>query len=230
MRSRRQARKVPQHLAIVYALYQGGDRAVAEQAARELERAVATGPVSTTDEESRALDLCALEQWRINAGNLRSAPATIHWLRTRSPMLLPAYVIGNTPPDYCALLLDAMLAFRQNAPDVDSRMQRLDSALVESRGGFTQDYSAGLLLLARYHEPRSPEAALRYIDRQIEPRFMMRATFLREEGRLAALANQRERAIRAYRNYLLLRDGADAALQPEFEQVRKALAALTGER
>jgi hypothetical protein len=59
------------------------------------------------------------------------------------------------------------------------------------------------------------------------PRYL--ATFLREEGRLAALTGDTVGAIAAYRHYLGLRSDPEPAVRPEVEQVRSELAALVGE-
>ena len=52
---------------------------------------------------------------------------------------------------------------------------------------------------------------------------------LREEGRLAALAGDREGAIEAYSHYLALRHSPEPSVKPEVDQVRAELAALVGE-
>ena len=52
------------------------------------------------------------------------------------------------------------------------------------------------------------------------------ATQLREQGRLAALAGEREEAIRAYRHYLALRADAEPALKPQVDAVRRELQQL----
>jgi hypothetical protein len=52
------------------------------------------------------------------------------------------------------------------------------------------------------------------------------ATQLREEGRLAALAGEREAAMRAYQHFLGLRILPEPALRPQVEAVRKELARL----
>jgi hypothetical protein len=56
------------------------------------------------------------------------------------------------------------------------------------------------------------------------------STFLREEGRLAALAGEREAAIGAYQQYLALRPDPEPSVKPEVEQVRGDLADLIDER
>jgi hypothetical protein len=54
-------------------------------------------------------------------------------------------------------------------------------------------------------------------------------TQLREEGRLAAIAGDREGAIRAYRHYLALRDAAEPSLYSQVAEVRQELRRLEGE-
>jgi hypothetical protein len=50
---------------------------------------------------------------------------------------------------------------------------------------------------------------------------------LRLEGQLAAEAGDREGAMRAYQNYLLLRPNPDPPLIPQRDSVKAELAALT---
>ena len=52
-------------------------------------------------------------------------------------------------------------------------------------------------------------------------------TFLREEGRLAALTGDTLSAIRAYRHYLRLRHDPEPAVRPAVERVRRELGVLT---
>jgi hypothetical protein len=54
-------------------------------------------------------------------------------------------------------------------------------------------------------------------------------TALRDEGRYAALAGDREGAIRAYRHYLTLRSDPEPAVRSKVEEVRAELAALERE-
>ena len=52
------------------------------------------------------------------------------------------------------------------------------------------------------------------------------STFLREEGRLAALAGENDAAIEAYRHYLTLRAAPEPPLRSEVEYVRDELGKL----
>jgi hypothetical protein len=55
------------------------------------------------------------------------------------------------------------------------------------------------------------------------------STFLREEGRLAALTGDTAGAIHAYQHYLALRSNPEPRLRPEVERVRGDLTRLLGE-
>jgi hypothetical protein len=54
------------------------------------------------------------------------------------------------------------------------------------------------------------------------------ASYLRQEGRLAALGGDTSGAIRAYRHYLAVRSDPEPALRPLIEAVRAELEKLTG--
>ena len=87
------------------------------------------------------------------------------------------------------------------------------------------------LLLARLWEKEGDlPRALKAVRRRsgafpIGPNFM--TTFLREEGRLAALTGDTLSAIRAYRHYLGLRHDPEPAVRPAVERVRRELGVLT---
>jgi hypothetical protein len=88
----------------------------------------------------------------------------------------------------------------------------------------------GNLVLARLYERHGDvPAASRVIARRpydwdTGPLYL--STYLREEGRLAALAGDTARAARAFEGYLELRAGADAAVGPTSDRVRAALGRL----
>ncbi len=59
---------------------------------------------------------------------------------------------------------------------------------------------------------------------------MYLSTFLREEGRLAALTGDPIGAIRAYQHYLALRSDPEPSTKPEVDRVRAELARLRRDR
>jgi hypothetical protein len=94
-------------------------------------------------------------------------------------------------------------------------------------GGFVQD--AGNLILARLKERRGDvRGALAAVRRRetFLTRPLYLSTFLREEGRLAALAGENDAAIEAYRHYLALRSDPEPPLRPEVDYVRDELGKL----
>ena len=95
----------------------------------------------------------------------------------------------------------------------------------ETFGGFEPvgNLVAGRLW-QKHGEPGRALAAVRRRATEVPPAVLV--TQLREEGRYAALAGDKEGAIRAYRHYLALRAQAEPALLRQVGAVRAELAAL----
>jgi hypothetical protein len=104
-------------------------------------------------------------------------------------------------------------------------VRRLDSL---SRKGWSETWNLVIarLLEAQGDVPRALAAARRRTFGNY-PRYL--PSFLREEGRLAALSGDTAGAIAAYRHYLALRSDPEPAVRPQVERVRGALAALVAE-
>ena len=127
----------------------------------------------------------------------------------------------------CATLLDAVAATSSGRADAPVAVAKLDSMLRTGPGGFVQD--AGNLMLARLKERRGDvRGALAAVRRRetFLTRPLYLSTFLREEGRLAALAGENDAAIEAYRHYLTLRAAPEPPLRSEVEYVRDELGKL----
>jgi hypothetical protein len=129
--------------------------------------------------------------------------------------------------DRYQLVLDAQLAVMTHRPDARALMTRLDSAAKTDPQAMLG--GLGNLIIARGWEavgdvPRSV-AAIRRTESLNAPGIYYTA-MLQEEGRLAALAGDRELAIRSYRRYLALRQHADPALQRQVQAVRAELQRL----
>jgi hypothetical protein len=91
------------------------------------------------------------------------------------------------------------------------------------------------LLLARLYEMRDdlPKALAAVRSRayaRVYPATLFLSASLREEGRIAALAGDRDGAIRAYRWYLSLLTDPEAAILPARDRARAALAQLQSVR
>jgi hypothetical protein len=124
-------------------------------------------------------------------------------------------------------VLDAVAATNAGRDDASQTVARLDSMLTTGPGGFVQD--AGNLILARIKERggdvRGALAAVRRRETFLT-RPLYLSTFLREEGRLAALAGENDAAIEAYRHYLALRASPEPLLKSEVDYVRDELGKL----
>jgi hypothetical protein len=208
------------------ALYWDGDSAVAVAAVRELAR-TAFGPTPEKPSErfGQIVDLCNVELWRVGHDDLRTLTTSITRLRhaaTASPEV-PVSGFANA----CATLLDAIASTRAGRSDAAMAVARLDSLLKTGPGGFVQD--AGNLILARLKEQhgdvRGALAAVRRRETFLT-RPLYLSTFLREEGRLAALAGDNDAAIEAYRHYITLRAAPEPPLRSEVEYVKDELGKL----
>lgn len=128
-----------------------------------------------------------------------------------------------------AVLLDAQIAASTHRPDAAERLSELDSVLQDAPYDNLWLQEVGNLEAARlWHERGNAARALASIRRRVvglsrPPLFI---TYLREEGRYAALAGDRAGAIRAYRHYLTLRSDPEPAVRPKVEEVRAEIAAL----
>ena len=206
------------------ALYWDGDSAAAAAAVRELERtAFGPTPEKPADRFGQIVDLCNVELWRAGHDDPRTLSASITRLRR-------AATGGEQGAPFaraCATLLDAVAATNSNRSDASIAVTRLDSLLRTGPGGFVQD--AGNLILARIKERRGDvRGALAAVRRRetFLTRPLYLSTFLREEGRLAALAGENDAAIEAYRHYLTLRASPEPPLKSEIEFVRDELAKI----
>jgi hypothetical protein len=208
------------------ALYWDGDSTAAAAAVRELER-TAFGPVpeKPTDRFAQIVDLCNVELWRAGHDDARTVATSVARLRRLAGSVTEPGIASFATS--CAMLLDAVAASAAGRSDASATVARLDSMLRTGPGGFVQD--AGNLILARLKERggdvRGALAAVRRRETFLT-RPLYLSTFLREEGRLAALAGENDAAIDAYRRYLTLRAAPEPLLRSEVDYVRDELGKL----
>ncbi len=208
------------------ALYWDGDSVAAVTAVRELERtAFGPTPEKASDRFGQIVDLCNVELWRVGHDNLLTSTASIARLRHAATAWpeMPTSSFATA----CAMLLDAVASRRAGRPDAPIALTRLDSLLKTGPGGFVQD--AGNLIVARLKEDQGDvRGALAAVRRRetFLTRPLYLSTFLREEGRLAALAGENDEAIEAYRHFVTLRAAADPPLRSEVDYVRDELGKL----
>ena len=216
---------------VLDALYWGGDTASAQGAIHRLSGyAAAPAPADPRARAEQNSDVCALELWALARGDTRSASRAIARLRAPPLILSSDPAIGGEP---CAVLLAAMLSSLSKRADRGATLDRLDSLLATgpSWNADVQYVDFGNLVVARLREAQGdlPGALAAIRRRSYEwwmPTFL--STYLREEGRLAALIHDRAGAIRAYQHYLALRSNPEPAERPEVDHVRTQLATLLG--
>jgi serine/threonine-protein kinase len=174
--------------------------------------------------------------WALREGDLDFADQAVRELREFSG----AAAESDSPPlranrasaARLALVVDAALAQIRSQPDAARRTAIADSAVLGWRAN--DDYSS--LVLSAVHEALGNDvAALTALERKDlllgQPEMAAGLAYrLRTEGRLAARLGQRDRAIKAYQNYLLWRANPEPSLIPQRDSVRAELAKLTGER
>jgi serine/threonine-protein kinase len=208
------------------ALYWDGDSAAAAAAVRELERTAFAPPAQKQmDRNAQIVDLCNVELWRVGHNDPRTLASSIERLRRVAAPPAETGIAGFART--CATLLDAVAATNTGRADALDAVTRLDSMLRTGPGGFVQD--AGNLILARLKERhgdvRGALAAVRRRETFLT-RPLYLSTFLREEGRLAALAGENDAAIGAYRHYLTLRASPELPLRSEVDFIRDELERL----
>jgi len=174
---------------------------------------------------------CALEQWRLAHGDASGVARATARLRSATTPRDPPRLTRNA--ELCAGILEASAATLGRRPDALRLVERVDSAM--RRGpraigdGWLLPFENLLIgqLFAALGDPARGLAAVRrggpFDNNEIV------SAYLREEGRLAALAGERDAAIRAYNRYLELRADPEPAVKPVVDEVRAELARLVGE-
>ncbi|MGH7713363.1 MAG: protein kinase domain-containing protein [Gemmatimonadaceae bacterium] len=217
---------------VLDAMFWDGDSTTAAEAALRIERQIAgTRPRESGARARYYTDLCVAALWRLTSGRSPGVEGLIDRLRAGTSTRDSAAVHGADPL-LCLTMLDAMTATSRSAAEAEILVARLDSTLVAAPYVFGIDF--GNLVLARLYEARGDHAAAlralrrRPYDWDTGPLYL--TTFLREEGRVAALTGDRVGAARAYEQFLALRAGADSVYQPQTHSVRGALADLRNGR
>ena len=215
-------------IPVLDALFWDGDSALAAQAVASLDKRVAApAPRESGARAHHFTDLCVTLLWRQMRTGGQGIGSRLETLRSGAVAGDSSGISGGNPA-LCVAMLDAIGAVRAKDPLADVAVALLDTLMAAGPFQFGVDF--GNLVVARLHEERGAIAsALRAIRRRpydwdTAPLYL--TTFLREEGRLAALAGDQAGAARAYRRFLALRAGSDPAFRGTFDSVKAALAAL----
>jgi hypothetical protein len=200
-----------------------------DTAARSLESLLdAPLPELAEDRTRWFLEACAAAQWRVTHRDTAAAARAAQLLTRMAAdtAVAPAYGYDQL----CQTTLETYLGYARRDPGAPALLARLDSlALVRPIGGigmFTVN-----LAIARLREANGDAAAALLAVRRRPHQWIVEglwglSSYLREEGRLAALAGDTAEAVRADRHYLALRSHPDIDLVPEVRRVRADLARL----
>ncbi len=218
--------------SVVEALYWQADSATAATLVAERAAGADQAEVDRDADSPVHYDVCAVNLWRLAHGDLTTVPRAIRHLRQ---ITSPYRSFGTGHSGVCAALLEAELAHALGRPDAAMLLERLDSLAASGPPSTSWMLVAANLTVARLKEAAGDlEGALAAVRRRSyqydmwEPRVLVGlATFLREEGRLAALTGNRAAAVRAYTHYLALRDDPEPSVAPEVARVRDQLAQLS---
>ena len=212
-------------------LYWAGDSAFGRAMARA--GAVrADAPLTRVPEEvgGQFWDICWVERWRVAHGELRNTRRAIARLRSAVPMTRGGVADSSRTSEFgtlCADVLEASLATAKRDPAAPLLVSRLNDRLRTVPPGWTYgDNLAVARLLAASGNYADALAAVRRRQFDLVPVYL--STYLREEGRFAALAGDTVGAISAYRRFLTMQAHPEPLAAPGVEEVRAELARLEG--
>jgi DNA-binding SARP family transcriptional activator len=220
-------------LPVREALYWGGDTVAAAESARRMEQYAAQTIARGEAEQLQVRSLCTLAAWRLAHGDSRYAETAVRRLQ-RVVVAGLAEIDSVGLAHYaavCPLLLEAARTTALRLPSARSALVRADSAV---RADYVGQSLGSNLIIARAAEAQGDlPFALRAVRRRaggygLLPMWYL-SSFLREEGRLAALTGDTAGAIRAYRHYLVLRPDPEPEVRSEVADVRSKLAKLLTE-
>jgi hypothetical protein len=221
-------------IQVLDALFWDGDMDAAAEAVNLL-RSRADAPLAPEGDlqEAQLADICVLEHWRLWQGDTDTVVRSLDRFREAATQAQPeSFPLRH---QVCAATLEALLAVAEERPDAGEAVDGLAELLRLVPDVETGDDTSlvGSFVLANWREAQGDlSGALAAVRRWHNHWFTgvrYLSTYLREEGRLAALAGEREAAIRAYRHYLMLRSDPEPEWVEERERVRAQLEVLVGE-
>lgn len=208
-------------------LYWDADRGDAATAVRAVER-LALGPLRQRQhgQGRQHIAACTLGLWRLSNNDVKGARVVLPILRSTLRAAQESGYVTTQPT--CLPYVETAIDIKLNPARLSANLRKLDAvSLMGSLDFFWIPFNIELARL--YETSGDARKALEVIRRR--PYHWAEGTEylttnLREEGRLAAKAGDREGAVRAYSHYLRLRDNPDAALLPQADSVRAALQRL----
>jgi hypothetical protein len=215
-------------LRVTGALYGNGDTVAGRRAISEL-AITADGPARTNaaSRYEQNADICLVALWRLSQGDLSHLDRAL--VRLKAPIPHGDSGMATLVGIGCAAVLAAQAAVQHGRGDPRAALHHLDSLLlagIPMPPGISENLTAARLHAARGDLPAALAAVRRRARWTTFPADYL-ASYLREEGRLAALLGDRSGAIRAYRRYLALRSRPEPSVAEQVEHVRGELARLS---
>ena len=185
-------------------------------------------PADSAGKSIQRVIIRVMEPWRISRGDTSQTKRSIQRLRS---------LVRNTPDDIVGAeteiaFIEMLYADAARSPSLRSAVQRLDSLIlsVDIASIPTSRLAQYTVFGARAWEkagdlPRALAMVGRYAVWATESVPYL-GTQLREQGRIAALAGEKKRAVRAYRHYLAMRVDAEPFAKSQADSVRRELARL----
>ena len=180
-----------------------------------------------TRDEVRSL--VRLSLWRLSRGDAGHSAETVEVLRVAAA---GASRVDSMAFEVAALFLEADLAEREGDPEAGAILERMREGYDQGlTWGREADAGLHFAMAELYERLGDPAAAFASLELEfVSLNDPNPAEYMRERGRLAALLGDTARAIREYRQYLILRHDPEPQVEQEVEEVRRALAELTGGR
>jgi hypothetical protein len=216
---------------VLSTLFWDGDSAAAAKDVRQRAPAAEGPPPPRDATDARYWDICTVGLWRAGEGRWEAVRQAAGRL-ARAEGAADRGATGFIP--LCEGILEARVEATAGGPAAASALARLDS--LAANAPVTNGYillAANLTVAAlREAQGEIPAALAAVRRRSYAPGFgeVGLSTYLREEGRLAELAGERDAAIRAYQKFLALRRDPEPRLRGQRDVVRQALQALLPDR
>ena len=210
--------------AIAGAMFNDGDRAVADSSARDLAMTISQDTLRVLSRDlarrvSVAMSLLSL--WYLEAGDTARARAATSWLRRH---------MEGQPRNRVFLALPEMLIASHARRSEGATLRAFVDSIAIDGCCYLPDF-VNLPLARAYEQSGDDRGALRVLRRgawYFPPRLI--ATYRRHEGRLSARLGDRAGAIRAYEHYLALRSNPEPRLRAQRDSVQAELNRLKRSR
>jgi len=202
------------NFAIDAALFNDGERALADSSAREMAGTLARDTLRSLSPDARrptSVAMLGQSMWYLERGDTVRAAAATDWLQRHAEGLSRNSVFSVVPA--------MLIATRARRPDGVVLRALVDSMARD--GCCALPPFVNFALAHAYEESGDEAGALRAIRRGVgynPPRML--SVQLREEGRLAARLGDRAGAIRAYEHYLALRSDPEPAFLAQRDSIR----------